>query len=82
MHDHQPTGTSVAAHVYAQTKNSYETYNDEVYGVFVANKSAIPKDSCQTAQSVWASANVTVQKSSHLQHSDIIEISGAHPNSK
>jgi hypothetical protein len=78
MHNHQPTGTSVAARVYTQAKNSYESYKDEVFGVFVANKSAIPKDSCQTAQSLWSSLNVTVHKYRHLQHSDIIEISGAH----
>jgi hypothetical protein len=76
VHDNRPTGTSVAAHVYAQTKNSYETYNDEVHRVFVANKSAIPTDSCQTAQSVWTSDNVTVHKSRQLQHSDILEIKG------
>jgi hypothetical protein len=81
-HNHQPTGKSVAARVYAEAKNSYEFYKDEVFGVFVANKSAIPKDSCQTAQSVWSSSNVTVHKSRHLQHSDIIEISGKHPNSE
>jgi hypothetical protein len=81
-HSHQPTGKSVAARVYAEAKNSYKFYKDEVFGVFVANKSAIPKDSCQTAQSVWSSSNVTAYKSIHPQQSDIIEISGKHPNSE
>ena len=31
LNDNKPTGSSVAAHVYAQTKLSYETYNDEVH---------------------------------------------------
>jgi hypothetical protein len=78
----RPTGSSVAAHVYAQTKLSYKTYNDEVHGVFDANKSDIPTDACQTAQSVWTSDNVTDHKSRKLQHSDILEIKGAHPNSE
>jgi hypothetical protein len=72
----------VAAQVYDEAKNSYKFYKDEVFGVFVANKSAIPKDSSRTAQSVWLSSNVTVHKFIHPQHSDIIEISGKHPNSE
>ena len=82
LNDNKPTGSSVADHIYAQSKNSYETYQDEVHGVFVANKSDIPTDACQTAQSVWTSNNVTVHKSRKLQHADILEIKGAHPNSE
>ena len=48
-HDNQPTGNSVAAHIYAQTKNEYETYRDDIQGIFVANKSSIPTDTCKTA---------------------------------
>jgi hypothetical protein len=80
--DHQSTGSSVAAHVYAQTKNLYEEYRDDIYGIFVANKTDIPKDACQTAQSVWTSSNVTIHKSRHPQHSDVIEITGVHTHSE
>ena len=72
----------MADHIYAQSKSSYETYQDEVHGVFVANKSDLPTDACQTVQSVWTSDNVTVHKSRKLQHADILEIKGAHPNSE
>jgi hypothetical protein len=81
-HNHKSTGSSVTAHVYAQTKNLYEEYRDDIYGIFVANKSDIPRDACETARSVWSSSNVTIHKSKHPQHSDVIEITGVHTHSE
>ena len=80
--DHKSTGSSVTAHIYAQTKNLYEEYRDDIFGIFVANKTDIPRDACQTARSVWSSANVTFHKSKHIMHSDVIEITGVHTHSE
>ena len=81
-HVWKPTGKSVAARIYAEAKNSYEYYKDPIFGVFVANKSDIPANTCQTARSVWSSKNVTIHKAINPKHSDIIEIRGKHPNSE
>ena len=81
-HVWKPTGKSVAARIYAEAKNSYEYYKDPIFGVFVANKSDIPANTCQTARSVWSSKNVTIHKAINQKHSDIIEIRGKHPNSE
>jgi hypothetical protein len=53
-----------------------------IFGVFVANKSDIPENSSQTAQSVWSSKIVTIQRAINPKHLDIIEIRGKHPNSE
>ena len=58
-HIWEPKGTSVTAKVYADAKNEFEFYTDPVFGVFVANKSDIPENTCETARKVWSSSNVT-----------------------
>ena len=81
-HVWKPTGKSVPARIYAEAKNRYEYYKDPIFGVFVANKSDIPANTCPTARSVWSSKNVTNHKAINSRHSDIIEIRGKHPNSE
>ena len=45
-HIWEPKGKSVTAKIYADAKNEFEFYTDPVFGVFVANKSDIPKNTC------------------------------------
>ena len=79
-HVNEPVGDSVAAHLYAMSKNELEVYRDVTEGLFVTNKSSIPIDTCQTAQTVWSSTNVTIHHAMHPQTPDIIEVSEG-PNS-
>ena len=53
-HIWQPKGKSVVAKIYADIKNEYEYYTDPIFGVFVANKSHIPENTCETARRVWS----------------------------
>ena len=71
----EPTGDSVAAHLYNMSKNELEVYRDVAEGLFVANKSQIPVDTCETAQTVWSSSNVTLHRAINPQTPDIVEVS-------
>jgi hypothetical protein len=81
-HVWKPRGKSVAARIYAEAKNDYDYYKDPIFGIFVANKSDIPENTCQTARSVWSSQNVTLHKAISPKYSDIIKIRGKHSSSE
>ena len=71
----KPTGDSVAAHLYAASKNELEVYHDVAEGLFVANKSQIPQNTCETAQTIWSSPNVTLHRAINPHTPDIVEVS-------
>ena len=43
-------------------------------GLFVANKSQSPDNSCETAQTIWSSPNVTLHRAINPRTPDIVEV--------